>query len=382
MKSILLATASIVAFAGAAAAQNITFGGNAELGFNDDPDEEDGFFYEANLDVTFTTQLDNGLTANVVFTIPVVDDGDTEDNSNDYVLSLAAEGLGGLFFGDTAFAAETHWDPGFAMASDGFSEQDNETVLRGDAVFGDFETSLSALIRDGDNDQPGEGTDGRDYVDQIAVGGSGAIGNFALDFAYQEESQLGGGSPDEDFEGVEDVYDSSNEDFNGDEIAALAVGATFGGADLKFGYSTNLTDETDSYGVLVRYPFGPVTASASYTFEPDFDEDSWRIGAEYESGPFGVGAYYESEIGDEEFGIEAVYNPNELTTLAFGYIEDTNDVLGGVEELDEGQDEGVYVAARQAIGENAYVEASYSDFTDAGPDEVREGTTLLVGLTF
>ena len=55
MKRILLASASIVAFAGAASAQNIVFGGDAELGFNDD--EEDGFFYSANLNVTFAAEL-------------------------------------------------------------------------------------------------------------------------------------------------------------------------------------------------------------------------------------------------------------------------------------------------------------------------------------
>ena len=45
MKSILLATASILAFAGAAAAE-VRFGGDAEVGFNlDDEDEtEDGSF--------------------------------------------------------------------------------------------------------------------------------------------------------------------------------------------------------------------------------------------------------------------------------------------------------------------------------------------------
>jgi outer membrane protein OmpU len=357
--------------------------------------------------------------------IPVADNGFGDDvvGANDFVLAIEAEGLGGLFFGDTEVATEAHWDPGFAMASDGFTEQDNETVLRGTSVFNEFEVSLSAIVRDGGNDRPGDFDDDdedeldeadidvdsdRDYVDQIAFGASGAIGAFALDLAYQEESQLSGilfpdgddadADPDGDDQtaDVEDIYDSSNEDFNSDEIFGIAAGATFGGADLKFGYATNLTDDVESYGVLVRYPFGPVSASASYTFEPDLGEDSWRIGAEYTSGPFFVSAYYESEasaagtldttdddFGDEEFGIEAVYNPNELTTLAFGYIEDLDDAATDDDDLLGGeQDEGFYVAARQAIGENAYIEGSYSDFTDAGPDEVREGTTLLVGLTF
>jgi hypothetical protein len=68
-----------------------------------------------------------------------------------------------------------------------------------------------------------------------------------------------------------------------------------------------------------------------------------------------------------------------VTRFALGYIEDIDNE--GI-DVDGEQDEGIYAQARQAIGENAYVEASYAEFTDAGPDEVREGTTLLVGLTF
>ncbi len=394
MKSILLATASIVAFAGAAAAQQtgVTFGGEVELGFNDE--EEDGFFYEADLNVTFEADLGGGLTSTVNFTLPVADDafGDDDDdaiNATDYVLALQAEGIGGLFFGDTATAAETHWDPGFALASDGITEQDNETVLRGDGTFAGFETSISAIIRDGGNDQPDTVTLAevdRDYIDQISFGASGAVGLFTVNVAYQEESVLSGtAEEDGDEEDTEGEYDSSNEDFNADEIFAISAGATFGGADVKFAYARNFNDigddgeeGTDSYGVLVRYPFGPVTVSASYAFEPDYDENSYEIAAAYESGPIAVGAYYQNEVGDEEYGIEAVYTPSDLTRFAVGYIEDTNEGT----EVDGDQDEGVYAQVRQGIGENAYVEASYAEFTDAGPDEVREGTTLLVGLTF
>jgi hypothetical protein len=397
MKSMLLATASIVAFAGAASAQQtgVTFGGEVELGFNDE--EEDGFFYSADLNVNFEADLGGGLTSTVTFTLPVADDefGDGDDdaiNATDYVLALEAEGIGGLFFGDTATAAETHWDPGFALASDGITEQDNETVLRGDGTFAGFETSLSAIIRDGGNEQPGDlaGAD-REYVDQISFGASGAVGLFTVNVAYQEESVLSGiaGEEDGDDEDTDGTYDSSNEDFNADEILALSAGATFGGADVKFAFARNFNDignddddgdeGTNSYGVLVRYPFGPVSVSAAYAFEPDYDENSYEVAAAYESGPIAVGAYYQSEVGDEEYGVEAVYSPSEVTRFALGYIEDIDNE--GI-DVDGEQDEGIYAQARQAIGENAYVEASYAEFTDAGPDEVREGTTLLVGLTF
>jgi outer membrane protein OmpU len=392
MKRILLASASIVAFAGAAAAQTITFGGDAELGFNDD--EEDGFFYSANLDVTFQADLGGGLTSTVTFTIPVADNvfgsDSTATNSNDFVLALAAEGVGGLFFGDTSFAPELHWDPGFAMSSDGFSEQDNETVLRAQGTFFGFAMDTSGIVRDGDNDRPGINSNERDYIDQIAVGASGSVGLFTMDIAYQEKSQIDGSGVDAD-NGTAGVYDSNNPDFNGDEVFGVAAGATFGGADVKFGYSRNFDNigedgdaGTNSYGLLVRYPFGPVSLSASYTFEPDYPNNSYKVAADYVSGPISVSAYYQAEATldgsdtDNEYGVEAVYSQSELTTYYIGYIDDTNENI----ELDGDQDEGFYVAARQGLGSNAYVEASYSEFTDAGPNEVRKGTTVLVGLTF
>ena len=72
MKSILLASVSVVAFAGAAAAE-VTFGGSATLGYNDTV--EDNFYWSGNLAVTMSQELNNGLTAGVTF------DGDVADNN-------------------------------------------------------------------------------------------------------------------------------------------------------------------------------------------------------------------------------------------------------------------------------------------------------------
>ncbi|MBE0413905.1 MAG: hypothetical protein IBX59_09780, partial [Yoonia sp.] len=73
MKSILLTTTAIVAFAGAAVADGhtgVSFSGSVELGYNDDSDNDvrpidggaigdyDGFYWEGNLAVSMTTALD------------------------------------------------------------------------------------------------------------------------------------------------------------------------------------------------------------------------------------------------------------------------------------------------------------------------------------
>jgi len=77
MKSILLASASIVAFtiAGAAAA-DVDFTGSATLGFNDDDDDvaddHDGFYFDANVAVILSQELDNGITVTAEFDFDAV----------------------------------------------------------------------------------------------------------------------------------------------------------------------------------------------------------------------------------------------------------------------------------------------------------------------
>ena len=184
MKSILLATASILAFAGAAAA-DVTFGGDAKLGFNidngDEPRDDDavdggeGFFWEANLGVTLSQELNNGLTAAASFTLNIAenDDGGDVDVDNDFLLSLTAE-TGGLFLGDTAFAAETHWDPAGNMMADDFSEQDGKRVIRGDFSVSGVEASVSGIVDDYDNDRP------NDDLDQFSVGAAATLSCFTM----------------------------------------------------------------------------------------------------------------------------------------------------------------------------------------------------------
>ena len=69
MKSILLTTTAIVAFAGAAAADghtSISHALSGTLGYNDtvaaSEDNENGFYWSGNLKTTASATLDNGLT--------------------------------------------------------------------------------------------------------------------------------------------------------------------------------------------------------------------------------------------------------------------------------------------------------------------------------
>ncbi len=396
MKRILLASASIVAFAGAAAAE-VSFGGSATLGYNDE--EEDGFFVESDLGVTFAQELNNGLRAGVTFNFDIEDDNEAEGGNvfgdddlgvDDFVLFLESD-QGGLYFGDTAYAAETHWDGDAffgSLAADDFSEQDGETVIRGDTTFGDVGASVSYNIADADGDSA-------DDVDQLSLGASGAISTFTFAAAYQEESDAvnqpvgTAEDPDEEDTSVEGLYDTDDDDdFSTDEVFAISAGTTFSGADVRLAYANNTSDEESSLGVAARYPFGPVSVTAYYTLEmSDLDndpgteedesdpDDSYGIAASYANGPFTVAASYESEQGDEVAGVDVVYDTGTGLVLNAGFYEDLDE--------DDEEDNERYVAAIYELGEDAFATLSYSEEEDGGlDDQYKEGTTASVTFTF
>ncbi|EYD74692.1 putative porin [Rubellimicrobium mesophilum DSM 19309] len=401
MKSILLATASILAFAGAAAAE-VTFGGDAKLGFNigngdegrdsDDPEASEGFFWEANLGVTLSQELNNGLTAAASFTLNIADtdNGGDVDVDNDFLLSLTAES-GGLFLGDTAFAPESHWDPAGNMFADDFSEQDGEVVLRGDFTYAGIEASVSGVLADAGDDPNTPDDD----LDQLAFGAETTIGRFNMSLGYQEESEALDGSVG-DYDPV-----TENDDFDVSEVFGISVGTTFGGADVGVAYAKNFTFEDDSLGFEVSYPFGPVTLGAYYVIENDDASDiagdlgnedlenSFGVSADYASGPLTVSAFYEFEDDgneiddpvtgdfdfdndgddqdeDDDYGIEIGYDVGNGLELYAGLIDET----------------GNYVGAEYDLGNGAQLIASYADQDEEGAREYEAGTTLQAKFSF
>lgn len=404
MKSILLASASILAFAGAAAAE-VTFGGSATLGYNDTdserPDGENGetvgsgagFFWDANIAVTASTMLDNDLTAAVSFDFDVADGnlGQTLE-AGGFLLSLTSESAG-LYFGDTAFAAETYWSPAGDMATDNFSEADGETVLRGEVVYGsvtaglsyiiDVDTSFDANLIDGSEDTTDKAGTG-DLV-QLSLGATATFGNFTVGAAYQEAIDpiylatqitdgravnLPGPPPRTVFINTTtaEVY-NDNGDISNDEVFGAFGSTSFAGFDVSLAYSTNLTAETNSIGVAASYPLGPVTLGAAYVMESDTD-DFWEVSADYASGPVTVSAYYDST---EDYGIDATYVVgNNITALA-GFT-------------DAGED--YYVGAEVGLGSDAVLGVYYADDgdldndDDIGGPELRDGATVEIGFSF
>ncbi|KJZ19290.1 porin [Loktanella sp. S4079] len=363
MKSILLTSTAIVAFAGAAAAE-VSFSGDATLGYNSRVAEEDGFYWDADVAVKLSQELDNGLTAAASFNFEAADaDNGQELAATDFVLSLTSE-TAGLYYGDTAFAAQTLWKSAGDMEADGFSENDGETVLRGEAAYNGIDAAVSYTIADAANNFPADDS----HVDQLSVAAAGDFGQFSVVAAYQDESDAAFGA----------VANTENGDYNPNELFGLSVGASFSGADITVAYAEDLTADESSLGVQVAYPFGPVTATVYYVAEDDAtDEDNYGVTLAYSAGAIAVKGDYDYDQGTDKWGIEGSYD------VGNGFT-----VFAGVLNEDESDDADYYVAGTYDLGGGASVLVSFAEDKsndqgdEVGANEYKEGATVEVNFSF
>lgn len=396
MKYILLASASAFAFAGAAVAE-VSFSGEAELGYNDNAyGDNDGFYWSANIGVALTQELNNGLEAgaSVNFDIADLNLGMGLDSA-DYVLWLKSENAA-LYFGTTDTAAGKHWSGVDGMEADNFTtdasdavgryyrngwdgpgyyrfpgpwwlsaqQEDAPAVLRGDISYGGIDASVSYLVPLSNNTSD---------LHQLSVGASGSFGNFNFALAYQDEISPGSANR-------RDRPWDADGDFSIDRVFGVSVGTTFGGADMTLAYARNDTADVTSTAIGGSYPVGPVTLGAYFsnnTGAGASDGNTWGITADYASGPIAVSVGYEAYEAsgvDADWWIDASYDVgNGLTVYA------------GV----EGAGDAPYVAGEFDMGNGATLGLSWADDNAAhdqddeiGARDYQEGTTAWVSFTF
>ncbi|WP_084860871.1 porin [Salibaculum halophilum] len=373
MKSILLASASVFAFAGAAAAE-VSFSGDTKLGYNEDDgpttngfpgdDEFDGFYWEGNLAVALSQELDNGLTAGATFDFDfVTSDGTGTSSLGDsldaggYTVFIESD-TASLTFGDTTFAAENRWVSAGDMEQDAFSEADGEAALRGDMTYGNIEGSISYVIANN-----ADTYNASEDLNQLSLGASADFGGVNVVMAYQAESDEAAG------------FYSGNGDFTDDEIFGLSAGTTFAGADVRVAYATNQTADEDSIGIEGSYPFGPVTASAYFVAE-SMGDDNFGVSVDYSDGPIAVTASYADEQGTDIAGVEGSYDVGNGLMVMAGYL------------TEEGTEDRFYVAGDYDLGSGAALLVSYAEDDDnvdgdeIGGPEYQRGTTVEVSFDF
>mgnify|MGYP006134596767 CR=1 FL=1 len=356
MKNILLASTALVAFAGAAVAEGhagISFTGSADLGYNDTvAGDNNGFYSDLDLVAGFATVLDNGLTAAASLNLDNLDTGTNTENGADYTLSLTSE-TAGLFYGDTKFAAETHWTSAGDMESDGFSEADGEVALRGDVKLGTVSASVSYALADANSNK-----NLIDDVTQLSIGASTDFGNVNVVLAYQEDTL--------------EAY-AGNGDFNSSDVFGLSVGTSFAGADVRVAYAED--NNSDSLGLKVAYPFGPVTATA-YLVTESIGDDNLGINLSYSNGPVAVALDVQDDQGVSKVGLEGSYDIGNGLMAYAGYL------------TQDASDDFFYVAGSYDLGSGASLLVSYAEDDsnvegdEIGAGEYQDGTTVEVSFQF
>jgi len=388
MKSILLTSTALVAFAGAAMADahedstpnGVTWNADGEFGYNEEV--EGGFYFEGGMGVTTHAGMNSGLTAG--FRMDVDLGFGTTGNStqtligegrgtfaeisvggSDFVLFVEGQGAG-LYMGDTETAAVKQWSGPTNMGQDSFVEVDDvndgpengdfvDGVLRGDMTYGPVSASASYLMTN-------DGGTELDGLDGLSLGGVGTFGNFTVITAYQQEV-------------TEAIVGNSAID----EKIAVSVGTTFSGANLKLGYASNQTTSEDSIGMQVGYTVGPVTGAVFYSVESAYD-DNYGVALDYAGGPVSVHAHFHDGT-DQEVALEGSYDAGMGIMAYAGYIQNDGD-----SDATE-----AYVAATYDLGGGAALLASYGDVGDTyaganyevgGKFEVNEGTTVAVTFKF
>lgn len=391
MKSILLTSTALVAFAGAAAADGhaaISFSGEATLGYNTNVDvnenavaASEGFFWDSSVDVTMSAALDNGLTAEATFGFSVADNNLGQGQSTsvtdpltgeitttgdfvttDFVVSLKSD-TASLSFGDLDPVAEDRWGGVDGASVAGFNDQDVhfgaggfESMLVGEATVAGFTAAVSFGV-------DGDGTTAEDNVDAMQLHVAGSFGTVDLELAYQQEFA---GTP---------------------EIFGLSASTALAGADLTVAYIDDGTE--NSIGLAASYPVGPVTIGAYYSVN-DLAEDNLGLELDYAANGIAVNAFYDldgadngnaNDLGEDvaSFGIEGSYDVGNGLNVFAGFLST---------DVDDAP-QTVYAAATYDLGGGAEILASYADDgvdsvvgEDLGDPEYKEGLTVEVSFEF
>ena len=381
MKKILLSSAAIVAFAGAASA-DISWTGSAELGYNDD--FEDGFYVDSDIDITASTELNNGWTAALTFgfelndtnggneyddvTGALLSEGDEDGFSADDNLTVSVyNDIFTFTYGDIEYAAVSYWKGVSDMEANDFSEYDDESVLRVDVDYGMYKGGISATVDNETGDLYG-----------LNFGVQADFDMFYASFAYQEEDDdlLAIGTPGNTVQDTDVLAnaDQNGGDLDGSEIYALAVGTMVGGADIRVAYVSNETADIDSIGIQVSYPVGPVTLTGYYVSESDDrswgEDQTYGLTAAYEDGPITLLAHYEDFGGEEEYNVEGAYDFGMGLVVTAGYID-------GDDDTDD--DFASYIVAEYDLGGGASFLASYADANSTAAEETDDIDTGLGG---
>jgi outer membrane protein OmpU len=272
-----------------------------------------------------------------------------------------------LYYGVTAFAAESLWQSAGDMAGDSFSEADNDIVLRGELTFGSVTAAVSTAIEDH------AGTEADDDATQLSVAAVADLGTFTVGFAYQEKSGLFGGAA------------AVAGDYNMDEVMGVFASTAVAGFDVTLAYAEETNSGQSSVGLEVGYTMGDITLGAYYVSEDgNVADESYGVSVGYASGPIAVAAYFNTDLNSDEFAVQGSYDMGNGLVMTAGTID-------GDSTTDN--DFAAFIVADYDLGGGASVMASFADANNVGTKtsddidtfggyELKHGTTVELSFAF
>ena len=285
MKNVLFATTALVAFAGAAAAQEITWSGSMTAGYNDGigaiAGVEGGLFWDASLSVDASVDLGDTVTASVEWKVLTLDEAGVTMPSSDVPTATIAFDNGTLSAKliagdqDDKGAGEMWYTDRSGMAMD-ISNWDNAgddfTAI---VEFGNFGVAATTN---------GGGTD-------TSYGAKAAFGSIEIGLGY------------DNFASGNSVAISADATFG-----AMTVGVSYAtGTVVKFiAYDGNDADPlvfdnlilVDTYtetstGVSLDYDISDSISVGAYYASNTVAPNSYGVSADFSAGAFSVSAYYD-----------------------------------------------------------------------------------------
>jgi hypothetical protein len=285
--------------------------------------------------------------------------------------------MGGLYYGVTAFAAESLWQSAGDMAADGFSEYDNDIVLRGELTFGSVTAAVSTVIEDSN------GLEADDDATQLSVAAVADLGTFTVGFAYQEESGTFSGTGDD---GLVYVSAAGGGDLNADEVLGVFASTMVAGFDVTLAYAEETNSGETSVGLEVGYTMGDITLGAYYVSEDGnaAGDESYGVSAAYTSGPIALAAYFNTDLNSDEFAVQGSYDLGNGLVMTAGSID-------GDSATDN--DFAAFIVADYDLGGGASVMASFAEANNVGTltsddidtfggYELKHGTTIELSFAF
>jgi len=324
MKNVLLTTTALVALAGASSAA-VSWGGDASTEYN----SLTGFTYGANLSISATAELNNGVTAGMSWGASLVAPGTITGDKYPVIWIESSMGKFSAGFADTVGAASDHFSAA-TNSSDFVSYPTSAFALRADATFGGMNASISGIVNPGFTG-----------ITSTRAGVSGSFGAVSFGIGANRLGDFG-----------------------------VNVGTIVGGVDVSASYFT--TGVLADMGVDVSYDMGNgVTLAGYYTQSNILANSFYGVSVDYASGPMGVSVAYTASTtpAASNITIDGTYDVSSDLTVKAGW--------------DQGV--GAYAGVDYSLGNGANIYASYSTGTAIsiiGPDDYAGGITVGAAVTF